>query len=143
MTCFDTSKPHYLFTNASRFPPRTTKDPKPVSRLFGLSIERTMKLLQQTLAFVILLTKSVCAFTTDPRLTTTSSKKTTTHLTADMSSSNSQVDPTNRHPFCDLPGDPSLMLTTNVDLGSKKLDIMKGKTPCSMIRYLIPLGFAW
>jgi hypothetical protein len=32
-----------------------------------------------------------------------------------------------RHPFCDLPGDPSLILTTNVDLGSKKLDIMKGK----------------
>jgi hypothetical protein len=31
-----------------------------------------------------------------------------------------------RHPFCDLPGDPSLILTTNVDLGSKKLEIMKG-----------------
>ncbi|KAL7573597.1 hypothetical protein ACA910_008731 [Epithemia clementina (nom. ined.)] len=30
-----------------------------------------------------------------------------------------------RHPFCDLPGDPSLLLTTNVDLGSKKLEIMK------------------
>lgn len=26
---------------------------------------------------------------------------------------------------CDLPGDPSLLLTTNVDLGSKKLDVMK------------------
>lgn len=32
------------------------------------------------------------------------------------------------HPFCDLPGDPSLMLTTNVDLGSKKLEIMKGES---------------
>jgi hypothetical protein len=31
------------------------------------------------------------------------------------------------HPFCNLPGDPSLILTTNVDLGSSKLDIMKGK----------------
>jgi hypothetical protein len=30
------------------------------------------------------------------------------------------------HPFCQLPGDPSLILTTNVDLGSAKLDIMKG-----------------
>jgi phenylpyruvate tautomerase PptA (4-oxalocrotonate tautomerase family) len=30
-----------------------------------------------------------------------------------------------RHPFCDLPGDPSLILTTNVDLGSKRLDILK------------------
>lgn len=31
------------------------------------------------------------------------------------------------HPFCQLPGDPSLILTTNVDLGDKKLEIMKGK----------------
>jgi hypothetical protein len=29
------------------------------------------------------------------------------------------------HPFCLLPGDPSLLLTTNVDLGEKKMDIMK------------------
>lgn len=29
------------------------------------------------------------------------------------------------HPFCDLPGDPSLLLTTNVDLGDQKLPIMK------------------
>ena len=29
------------------------------------------------------------------------------------------------HPFCDLPGDPSLLLTTNVDLGDQKLAIMK------------------
>ena len=28
--------------------------------------------------------------------------------------------------ICDLPGDPSLILTTNVDLGDKKMDIMKG-----------------
>ena len=28
---------------------------------------------------------------------------------------------------CELPGDPSLILTTNVDLGSMKMDIMKGK----------------
>lgn len=31
------------------------------------------------------------------------------------------------HPFAMLPGDPSLILTTNVDLGEKKLEIMKGK----------------
>lgn len=30
------------------------------------------------------------------------------------------------HPFCSLPGDPGLILTTNVDLGDKKLEIMKG-----------------
>lgn len=29
--------------------------------------------------------------------------------------------------FCDLPGDPSLILTTNVDLGDKKMEIMKGE----------------
>ncbi|GAX18969.1 phenylpyruvate tautomerase [Fistulifera solaris] len=29
------------------------------------------------------------------------------------------------HPFCLLPGDPSLILTTNVDLGDKKMEIMK------------------
>lgn len=29
------------------------------------------------------------------------------------------------HPFCSLPGDPSLLLTTNVSLGDKKLEIMK------------------
>lgn len=28
------------------------------------------------------------------------------------------------HPFTELPGDPSLLLVTNVDLGDKKLDIM-------------------
>ena len=32
-----------------------------------------------------------------------------------------------QHPFAMLPGDPSLILTTNVDLGEKKLEIMKGK----------------
>jgi hypothetical protein len=31
------------------------------------------------------------------------------------------------HPFCQLPGDPSLILTTNVDLGDKKMEIMKGE----------------
>lgn len=30
-----------------------------------------------------------------------------------------------RHPHCDLPGDPSLILTTNVDLGDKKGEILK------------------
>jgi phenylpyruvate tautomerase len=29
------------------------------------------------------------------------------------------------HPFTELPGDPSLLVVTNVDLGNKKLDIMK------------------
>ena len=29
------------------------------------------------------------------------------------------------HPFCLLPGDPALLMTTNADLGTKKLEIMK------------------
>ncbi|VEU33890.1 unnamed protein product [Pseudo-nitzschia multistriata] len=29
------------------------------------------------------------------------------------------------HPFTQLPGDPSLVLVTNLDLGTKKLDVMK------------------
>lgn len=29
--------------------------------------------------------------------------------------------------FNELPGDPSLLLVTNVDLGDKKLEVMKGK----------------
>jgi hypothetical protein len=29
-------------------------------------------------------------------------------------------------PICKLPGDPTFSLSTNVDLGDKKLDIMKG-----------------
>eukprot|EP00804_Cyclotella_cryptica_P007784 CCRYP_001388-RA/>CCRYP_001388-RA protein AED:0.17 eAED:0.17 QI:48/1/1/1/0.5/0.66/3/2302/104 len=32
---------------------------------------------------------------------------------------------TGRHPHCDLPGDPSLILTTNVDLGADKKDLLK------------------
>ena len=30
---------------------------------------------------------------------------------------------------CELPGDPSLILTTNVNLGATKMDVMKGKQP--------------
>jgi hypothetical protein len=33
--------------------------------------------------------------------------------------------PNSHHPFCDLPGDPSILLTTNMDLGGQKLDVMK------------------
>ena len=32
---------------------------------------------------------------------------------------------TGRHPHCDLPGDPSLILQTNVDLGDEKAAILK------------------
>jgi hypothetical protein len=34
--------------------------------------------------------------------------------------------PSSPHPFSQLPGDPSLLLVTNMDLGDKKLEIMKG-----------------
>lgn len=32
------------------------------------------------------------------------------------------------HPFNELPGDPTFYLSTNVGLGEKKMEIMKGKT---------------
>jgi len=35
------------------------------------------------------------------------------------------VSASSRHPHCDLPGDPSLVLTTNVDLGGDKPEILK------------------
>ena len=37
-----------------------------------------------------------------------------------------KVDSMSSDPICKLPGDPSLYLVTNVDLGDKKLEIMKG-----------------
>ncbi|KAL3783033.1 hypothetical protein ACHAW5_005385 [Stephanodiscus triporus] len=42
-----------------------------------------------------------------------------------MSANGSLRQHPSRHPHCDLPGDPSLILTTNVDLGDDKLAIMK------------------
>lgn len=38
------------------------------------------------------------------------------------------------HQICELPGDPSLILTTNVDLGSTKMDVMKGETCQHLLR---------
>ena len=111
-------------------------DPKTSFVSWPLSLEKTMKLLHQTLAIVFLLSTSVCSFTTDPHLTTASSKRKTPLTTVDMSSSDSNPpvnEATPHHPFCDLPGDPSLMLTTNVDLGAKKLDVMKGKAACPVL----------
>lgn len=39
-----------------------------------------------------------------------------------------------------LPGDPSLNLVTNVDLGDKKLDIMKGRLGTNYVRNF---DFTW
>jgi hypothetical protein len=50
-----------------------------------------------------------------------------TKLARSMSSPNQNLNNSDRHPFCDLPGDPSMILTTNVDLGTEKLAIMKGE----------------
>lgn len=44
------------------------------------------------------------------------------------------------HPFCKLPGDPSLLLTTNVDLGDKKLAIMKST---SLGEFVVPRNGVW
>lgn len=47
------------------------------------------------------------------------------HMSA-LESNETPCDGKGAHPFSMLPGDPSLILTTNVDLGDKKLEIMKG-----------------
>ena len=39
---------------------------------------------------------------------------------------------------CELPGDPSLILTTNVNLGATKIDVMKGKQPFECMDIKIP-----
>jgi len=57
--------------------------------------------------------------------TATSSRVSGFGSTSTMSAHKENQD-TTYHPFCDLPGDPSLILTTNVDLAEKKMDIMKG-----------------
>jgi hypothetical protein len=48
-----------------------------------------------------------------------------TSITTTTTPIQSRLGMTSDHPFCDLPGDPSLILTTNVDLGDKKIQIMK------------------
>jgi hypothetical protein len=54
------------------------------------------------------------------------------HLAASKTSSKMSETPNNEgglppctHPFTQLPGDPSLLLVTNMDLGDKKLEVMK------------------
>jgi len=47
------------------------------------------------------------------------------HQSAASVSTTTEMSASSTHPFCDLPGDPSLILTTNVDLGAKKMEIMK------------------
>jgi hypothetical protein len=42
-----------------------------------------------------------------------------------MSDTNAPPEVVCPHPFSQLPGDPSLLLVTNLDLGDKKIEIMK------------------
>lgn len=43
------------------------------------------------------------------------------------SSASSRMTGEHHYSACELPGDPSLILTTNVDLGDTKMHVMKGK----------------
>lgn len=93
-----------------------------------------MKTLQQTLAvlvalLVVVLTSSLANAFTDPHVSSAAFplKTSTSSLTMSSDHTTPSDAATPHHPFCDLPGDPSLILTTNVDLGAKKLEIMKGK----------------
>lgn len=81
-----------------------------------------MKVVHDLAVFVLLLASVsqflVPAFAFLHQSNTNSLARTTTTMNAQ---------PQEHHPFCDLPGDPSLIIVTNIDLGDKKLDIMKGK----------------
>ena len=68
---------------------------------------------------VVASTTTPSAFVTTTTLAAQKSKESPTTVVSKMAS----VDPGIN--FCDLPGDPSLILTTNVDLGDKKMEIMK------------------
>jgi hypothetical protein len=75
-----------------------------------------------------------CVFLLVSLSTTTVKSFTKSSLTHRSSSTSKKMAPTEDHdtasvphPFCLLPGDPSLMLTTNVNLGAKKLEVMKGE----------------
>ena len=92
-----------------------------------------MKLLLSILAFILThsFTLFVVGATPTPAFISSAKKDSSTLLTSgaimnddDKSQTPCHASP---HPFTMLPGDPSLILTTNVDLGDKKLEIMKGK----------------
>ena len=66
--------------------------------------------------------KKITSFT----LTSTTQAFTRKDVTTKMDSTSTPCCDMSGHPST-LPGDPSLNLVTNVDLGDKKLEIMKGK----------------
>lgn len=83
-----------------------------------------MKVLLTLLAF--LLTQSLTV-ATNPAFVLLYPKKTSVVHKSTMNDKNEMPCASSPHPFTMLPGDPSLILTTNVDLGDKKLEIMKGE----------------
>lgn len=56
-------------------------------------------------------------------------------MSADGNIQQSETPCMGQHPFNSLPGDPSLNLVTNVDLGDKKMEIMKGK-PNKLVTFI-------
>jgi hypothetical protein len=95
-------------------------------RILSISIISTpMKLLLACLAFF--LTRSF-TLATNPAFVSTANRVSKTSVAAMNDENNNDTPCTaSPHPFTMLPGDPSLILTTNVNLGDKKLEIMKGK----------------
>jgi hypothetical protein len=95
------------------------KDPKKQARHLSLS------LIQMTTRIVVLLlVLGALLLVVSPTLGFVLNR---TSLKKNVCLNMSQKEDAHAHPFCSLPGDPSLLLTTNVDLGDKKLEIMKGK----------------
>jgi hypothetical protein len=74
--------------------------------------------------FSLHLAVSAVAFSSSS--TTNRTKRVSVEMSADGTINNDEPC-MGAHPFNALPGDPSLHLVTNVDLGDKKLEIMKGR----------------
>ena len=89
-------------------------------RKLSLLLIKPMKLL--AVSALLLFQFSVTTFAFVPAV-----NKTQRSVAMSADGNNYEAPCVGEHPFNKLPGDPSLILTTNADLGDKKMDIMKGR----------------
>ena len=91
-----------------------------LKRKLSLLLIKPMKLL--AVSALLLFQFSVTAFAFVPAV-----NKTQRSVAMSADGNKYEAPCVGEHPFNKLPGDPSLILTTNADLGDKKMDIMKGR----------------
>jgi hypothetical protein len=94
------------------------------SRILPQRISRIPSLLAFLVFFSV--SKPVNSFTTNNHVGRTFDNMVQEQQSS-LYQSDRQIQEENHESVCELPGDPSLILTTNVDLGSMKMDIMKSK----------------